>query len=202
MTTTRRAASWSSPPSRWPASPRAAATTTPPSRQHPGHHRPGDHRAPTARRQTAPERIVSLSPTATEMLFAVGAGDQVVAVDDQSNFPEGAPTTDLSGFKPNVEAIVGYEPDLVVLSDDADGLVAGLEASSASRSCLQPAADHPRRHLRPDRRAGDGAPATTTRAPTLVAEMRADIDELAGLRPGPRRGADLLPRARRHALHA
>ncbi|HEX2294925.1 MAG TPA: ABC transporter substrate-binding protein [Actinomycetota bacterium] len=64
-----------------------------------------------------PERIVSLSPTATEMLFAIGAGDQVVAVDDQSDYPPEAPTTELSGFEPNVEAIASYEPDLVVASD-------------------------------------------------------------------------------------
>jgi iron complex transport system substrate-binding protein len=76
----------------------------------------------------APERIVSLSPTATEMLFAIGAGDLVVAVDDQSNHPADAPVTDLSGYTPNVEAIAGYEPDLVVLSDDTDDVVAQLEA--------------------------------------------------------------------------
>jgi iron complex transport system substrate-binding protein len=63
-----------------------------------------------------PRRIVSLSPTATEMLFAIGAGAQVVAVDDQSDYPAGAPTTELSGFEPNVEAIAEYEPDLVVAS--------------------------------------------------------------------------------------
>ena len=67
--------------------------------------------------EARPERIVSLSPTATEMLFAVGAGDQVVAVDDQSDYPPEAPTTDLSAYEPNVEAIAGYEPDLVVASD-------------------------------------------------------------------------------------
>ena len=66
-----------------------------------------------------PERIVSLSPTATEMLFAVGAGDQVEAVDDQSDYPAGVPTTDLSAFEPNPEAIAGYDPDLVVATDDA-----------------------------------------------------------------------------------
>ncbi|MGH9185819.1 MAG: ABC transporter substrate-binding protein, partial [Acidimicrobiales bacterium] len=52
-----------------------------------------------------PERIVSLSATATEMLFAIGAGDQVTAVDEFSDYPPEAPTTDLSGFEPNVEAI-------------------------------------------------------------------------------------------------
>ena len=73
---------------------------------------------PAAAGDDAPERIISLSPTATEMLFAIGAGEQVVAVDDQSNFPSDAPTTDLSGFEPNIEAIAGYEPDLVVAQDD------------------------------------------------------------------------------------
>jgi iron complex transport system substrate-binding protein len=65
----------------------------------------------------APERIVSMSASATEMLFAIGAGDQVVAADAQSNFPEEAPDTDLSAYEPNVEAIATYDPDLVVVSD-------------------------------------------------------------------------------------
>ncbi len=75
-----------------------------------------------------PERIVSLSPTATEDLFAIGAGDQVIAVDDQSDFPAEAPTTELSGFEPNVEAIAGYEPDLVVFATEPGDLAASLEA--------------------------------------------------------------------------
>jgi iron complex transport system substrate-binding protein len=74
-----------------------------------------------------PKRIVSLSPTATEMLYAVGAGPQVVAVDDQSDHPPGAPRTSLSGFKPNAEAVIGYRPDLVVLSTDTDGIVRTLQ---------------------------------------------------------------------------
>ncbi|GIE81294.1 ABC transporter substrate-binding protein [Actinoplanes philippinensis] len=73
-----------------------------------------------------PDKIVSLSPTATEMLFAIGAGPQVIAVDDQSTYPAEAPKTDLSGFKPNAEAIAAKEPDLVVISGDADGIVAQL----------------------------------------------------------------------------
>lgn len=69
-----------------------------------------------------PTRIVSLSPTATETLFAIGAGPQVVAVDDQSDHPKSAPRTSLSGFTPNVEAIAGYRPDLVVIAFDPKGL--------------------------------------------------------------------------------
>ena len=73
-----------------------------------------------------PTRVVSLSPTATEMLFAINAGDQVVAVDDNSNYPPNAPTTKLSGYQPNVEAIAGYRPDLVVFSTDVGDLAASL----------------------------------------------------------------------------
>ncbi|MET8549019.1 ABC transporter substrate-binding protein [Micromonospora zamorensis] len=73
-----------------------------------------------------PEKIVALSPTATEMLFAIGAGPQVTAVDDQSNYPADAPKSDLSAFQPNAEAIAGKNPDLVVLSDDRNKIVEQL----------------------------------------------------------------------------
>lgn len=85
-----------------------------------------------------PERIVSLSPTATEMLFAVGAGDQVIAADDNSNFPAEAPTTELSGFEPNVEAIVDHDPDLVVVS--ATGQVMKALTTLGIPVLVQPAA--------------------------------------------------------------
>jgi iron complex transport system substrate-binding protein len=77
-----------------------------------------------------PQRIVSLSPTATEMLFAIGAGGQVVAVDSNSNYPAEAPKTELSAYQPNLEAIAGYKPDLVVYSDDPGELKAGLDKLS------------------------------------------------------------------------
>lgn len=73
-----------------------------------------------------PRRIVSISPTATEDLFAVGAGPQVIAVDDQSDYPKSAPKTSLSGFTPNVEAIASYRPDLVVAEYDPKGLTEAL----------------------------------------------------------------------------
>ena len=74
-----------------------------------------------------PVRIVSLAPTATEDLYAVGAGHQVVAVDADSDYPAQAPATKLSGLSPNVEAIAKYRPDLVVASQDTGGLSAGLK---------------------------------------------------------------------------
>jgi iron complex transport system substrate-binding protein len=86
--------------------------------------------APPTSTVPAPTKIVSLSPTATEMLFAIGAGKQVLAVDDQSDYPAEAlqKPHDLSGFEPNVEAIAALEPDLVVIGDDFTGLTPQLEA--------------------------------------------------------------------------
>jgi len=76
-----------------------------------------------------PDAIISLSATATEILFAIDAGAQVIAVDDQSNFPAEAPISDLSGYTPNLESIVALSPDLVVVGYDADGIVAALTAA-------------------------------------------------------------------------
>ena len=76
--------------------------------------------------QAAPEQIVVMGPSATETLFAIGAGTQVEAVDDQSTYPAEAPKTKLSAFQPNAEAVAAYKPDLVVVSNDANGLVASL----------------------------------------------------------------------------
>jgi iron complex transport system substrate-binding protein len=90
-------------------------------------------RQPATDAGDAPERIVSLGPSGTEILYAVGAGDQVVAVDEQSDFPDGVPTTDLSSYEPNVEAVAAYEPDLVVVTgsvpqDALDGMdAAGID---------------------------------------------------------------------------
>ena len=61
------------------------------------------------------------------MLWAIGAGEQVVAVDDQSNYPEGVPTTDLSGYEPNIEAIASFDPDLVVYATEPGDLGSSLD---------------------------------------------------------------------------
>ncbi len=88
---------------------------------------------------TQPHRIVSLSPTATEDLFAIGAGSQVVAVDKDSNYPSNAPKTTLDPITPNVEAILKYNPDLVVASEDSNGLAAALKKVGVS-VLIEPAA--------------------------------------------------------------
>lgn len=78
----------------------------------------------------APQKIISLSATHTEILFAVGAGEQVIAIDSMSNYPaeSAGVLTDLSAYEPSVEAITAYEPDLVVIGDDFVGLAEQLTA--------------------------------------------------------------------------
>lgn len=84
-------------------------------------------------------RIVSLSPTGTEDLYAVGAGKQVVAVDETSNYPAGVPRTSLSGINPNVEAIAKYNPSLVIAQGNYNGAAASLRKLGI-RVLVEPAA--------------------------------------------------------------
>jgi iron complex transport system substrate-binding protein len=88
---------------------------------------------------TTPKCIVSLSPSATETLYAIGAGHQVQAVDKDANYPTaGLPTKRVDALNPSVEAIIGIckktashpstKPDLVVISYDANSIKAKLAA--------------------------------------------------------------------------
>ena len=86
-----------------------------------------------------PTHIVSLSPTATDVLFSIGAGAQVVAVDKNSDYfgspttfgnaaPAQTPPANLDAFKPNAEAIAALSPDLVVISNDENKVQEQLTA--------------------------------------------------------------------------
>lgn len=105
-------------------------------------------------RISCPTRIVSLSPTATESLYAIGAGPQVVAVDSDSNFPttyvvgsgshrvtRNVPRkSGLIAYSPSAEAIVSsYQPDLVIVSYDANHVRAQLHTLGV-RTLFQPTA--------------------------------------------------------------
>jgi len=144
----------------------------------------GDDTSPAGETDSAsadvPQAIVSLSPTSTEMLYAIGAGDQVIAVDDRSDYPAEAPVTDLSGFTPNVEAILGYEPDLVVSNADTADLVAGLEQAGVETLILPAAEDLDDTYDQIEQLGA--ATGHVGEAAELVAQMKTDIDEtLAGL---------------------
>lgn len=86
--------------------------------------------AETVETETSGLRIMSLSPAHTEILWAMGAGDDVVAVDSLSTFPAetASVVTDISAYEPNVEVIAEYEPDVVVIGDDFLGLAEQLAA--------------------------------------------------------------------------
>jgi len=95
--------------------------------------------ADSAGAATKPSCVVSLSPTATETLYAVGAGKQVQAVDKDSDYPTtGLPTKRIDALNPSVEAIIGIcktsaahpssKPDLVIISFDANDIKEKLAA--------------------------------------------------------------------------
>jgi iron complex transport system substrate-binding protein len=129
-----------------------------------------------------PEHIVSLSPTSTEVLFAIGAGGQVAAVDNQSNYPEEAPTTDLTGFEPNLEAIAGFDADLVILMYDPGEVVTGLEALGIP-VIMHPAAWTLEEAYAQIEQIG-AATGNADRASDLVESMRSDIAAIAGATNG------------------
>jgi len=78
--------------------------------------------------EAPPQRVVSLSAGHTEILYAIGAGDQVAAVDSTSDCPQEAndlPKVD--AFTPSVEAIAELEPDLVIIFFDPGDLQSSLQ---------------------------------------------------------------------------
>jgi len=143
---------------------------------------PGGHSLRIERR---PERIVSLNPASTEILYAVGAGEQVVAVDDQSNYPENAPRTDLSNLSPNIEAVVGYQPDLVLASNDTNNLVASLNAVQVP-VLLLPAAKNLDETYAQILTVGK-ATGHLQQAEEVVERMRTEIDRIVAATPKPSR---------------
>jgi iron complex transport system substrate-binding protein len=110
------------------------------------------------------------------MLFAIGAGDQVVAVDQFSTYPPEAPITDLDGFEPNLEAIVGYEPDLVVISFDPGELVSGLAVVDVPTLLLPTAASLDDSYAQLETLGA--ATGHIGEAAEVVSQMQSDIDEI------------------------
>jgi iron complex transport system substrate-binding protein len=78
----------------------------------------GPSSAPALATRAAPQRIVSLTPALTEILFAIGAGDRVVGVTQYCDFPPAAKLKPKVGgyVNPSVEAVIALKPDLVVVS--------------------------------------------------------------------------------------
>lgn len=134
-----------------------------------------------------PERILSGSAAHTEILFAIGAGPQVAAVDLWSDFPpETADLPRFDAFNANVEAMAALDPDLVIVSFDPGGVVDGLGALGVPVLVLDAPGDL------------DGvfsqyadigvAVDRVDEAAGLIRSMRAEIDEIVAALPATARG--------------
>ncbi len=86
-----------------------------------------------------PTRILSLSATATQMLYAIGAGTQVVGVDKYSTDPPNAPRTKFDGTE-SAESYAPLHPDLVIVAFDTGGKLAGQLATLHIPALLLPPA--------------------------------------------------------------
>jgi len=77
-----------------------------------------------------PQRIISIGPSITEFLFAIGAGARVVGTDDFSDEPAAAKTLEkLGGIKVNFEKVVALKPDLVLIVKFSDGTIEKLASA-------------------------------------------------------------------------
>ena len=86
-----------------------------------------------------PERIVSIGPSNTEFLFALGAGDRIVGDDDFSDQPAAAKSKEhVGGVKVNLEKVVSLNPDLIVTVKFSDGTIEALSQTSATVLVVDP----------------------------------------------------------------
>ena len=131
------------------------------------------------------QRVVSLSPTHTEMMFAIDAGDQLVAVDQFSDYPVEAQAlpNELSAFDNNVEAIAAYEPDLVLIGGDFNGLGPQLDELGIAW-WDGPAAVTIEDTYRQIEELG-AATGRDAEADELVTSMQTQIDEIVAATPTP-----------------
>lgn len=79
--------------------------------------------------ESQPQRMVVLSPGHVEILFAIGAGDQVIAVEQNVDFPPEAAALEpkISGLDPSVEAIADLAPDLVIIAFAPEGFIEQMD---------------------------------------------------------------------------
>ncbi len=85
-----------------------------------------------------PDRILCLSGSATQMLYALGAGSQVVGVDKYSTYPPNAPRTSFTGYETSAEDYLPLRPDLVILAFNVNRLIAQLKTLHIPTLLLPP----------------------------------------------------------------
>jgi iron complex transport system substrate-binding protein len=89
---------------------------------------------------SSPQKIISLAPSNTEILFALGLGDRIVGVTDFCNYPPEAATKPSIGNynSPNIEEIIAKEPDLVLATEVHETTIAQLESRGITVVALSP----------------------------------------------------------------
>jgi iron complex transport system substrate-binding protein len=93
----------------------------------------------TVRVPSRPGRILSLSASATQMLYAMGAGSQVVGVDKYSTYPPDAPRTKFTGYESSAEDYLYLRPDLVIFAFETGTLIQQLHALHIPALLVPPA---------------------------------------------------------------
>lgn len=164
-----------------PPSPAPTPRSDDPASAFPAKVRIGEQEPVTITQQ--PKRIVSLSPTATETLYAIGAGSQVTAVDRDSTFPDRAPRTGLTGLTTDAAAVAGQNPDLVIAPDSASELVEGLRAIDVP-VLLTPSAANLDTAYRQIETLGQ-ASGHSKQAEALTGRMRSEIGKIVANTPKP-----------------
>jgi iron complex transport system substrate-binding protein len=131
----------------------------------------------------APQRIVSASATHTEILYALGAGDRIAAVDMFSDYPpETADKERIDAFNVNVEAVAALDPDLVILSFDP-GEVAGALSDLGIPVLLFPTAPSTLEDAYAEIETVGAAIGSDEAAAGLVASIRSTVTELVARVP-------------------
>lgn len=126
-----------------------------------------------------PERIVSLSATHTEVLYEIGAGDQIIATDVFSDYPVAATTTEkVDAFNLSVEAVAALDPDLVILSYDPGDAMTGFAALGIPAVLFAPPGPTDLDGVYAEWRALGVASGHGEAAEALVAEVSRDVDAL------------------------
>ncbi len=133
-----------------------------------------------------PDRILSLSPSATQMLYAIGAGKQVVGVDKYSTYPPDAPRTKFTGGETNAEGYLPLHPDLVLMAFPSGTVVKQLTLLHIPVLVLPPASGL----AQADQQVHELGRATghVAQAGQVVASFMADVHKEAASAGGAGRG--------------
>jgi iron complex transport system substrate-binding protein len=138
--------------------------------------------------ETVPQRIVSLAPSNTQVLYAIGVGDRVVGVTDYDKYPydfsawiAAGNMTSIGGFStPNLETVASLNPDLILAANIHDSLLSNLRGLGYKVLTLNPHdVDSVFNDILMVGKATGADQAATTLVNSLTAEMNEIADKIA-----------------------